>query len=302
MKLSAKTILLALVLSLATACVRTSSSGLEDCEYPLRLRFCYTYNREGRDLFGEEVPCVALRLYDSSGRLVRARDVKASEIGPDGSFMWSAPQGRFTLVTWGGVESRCVLDAAPALADAKLSLPDVAGRVTQAREHVWHCVTGDILVNGTLTPVYEVDMHKVSNDVCVGVSSADGMPLERTPAAQIRAANNIYDFAGQIHPSAYEVSYLPADPIQTAEGGARLDFTTLGLSRHDRSALKVEYGETTIYDGGLTELIAMQPDIIFDLDDEFFLDFEVGRAEGDNLSVGIKVNGWHVRDYDVPLR
>ena len=46
--------------SFLCGCVRDNR---DDCLFPLRLQFSYTYNREGRDLFSAEVEQVRLYLF-----------------------------------------------------------------------------------------------------------------------------------------------------------------------------------------------------------------------------------------------
>lgn len=299
------TIVPALLLAacVATGCVRDGVSP-DACEYPLRLRFSYTYNRENRDLFAEEVPSVQLFLYDSSdGSLVKRADLTADNIDKDGCFVWMAPAGHFNLVAWGGADSRYSISPAAAIESHTLSLPaDADGKTRQERKHLWHRLVADILINGDLTPVYDIDLHKISNDVTVTVSEsdADTRALHESEAF-VSASNALYDYAGNIHSSSPLAYYVP-DSDKKNPGIHIHTFTTLGLSRNDASRLEVSYDGNKLYDGGLTDIIAQQPDIIFDLDDDFRLDFKVNSGPDGNASVALSINGWLVKEYNVALQ
>lgn len=306
-------ILIAALATMLTGCVR-STDTLDECSFPLRLKFAYTYNRENRDLFAEEIDCVSLRLYDAqTGRFVKGTDISASEIAQDGSYTWSAPVGTYTLVAWGGVKNRYRLVHHDQLSGHYLHLPcDGNGAVDQSDEHLWHKMLTDILINGDLTPCYTVDLHKLSNDVTVTVSgersveSGEGL----RSSALITVCNGAYRFDGQKHPEAATITYRPLSqsslstlrsPLSTLSTLESHRFTTLSLERYDGSHLEVSYDGTPIYSGGLSELIAQQPDIIFDLDDDFHINFDVA-GQGASLSVTISVNDWVVHSYNVSLQ
>ena len=299
----------AALLIMLASCVRDGESSLENCEFPLRLKFSYTYNRENRDLLREEVPSISLYLYDTeTGRLVKSTSIGIDALDSRGGFTWSAPAGRFSLVTWGGDKPRYSVSADGPIDSHTLSLPaGENGLIPQNRAHLWHNLTTDILINGDLTPSYNVDLHKISNDVTVTVSLADsGRHIAKgkrdpLPGNSISVTNNLYGFSGGIHPSASPAIYLP-ESSSPAPGKETHAYTILGISRYDDSRLNVAYGGNSIYDGPLAELIARQPDIIFDLDDDFHLDFEVAPGNDGSASVSISLNGWHIHDYNVILK
>lgn len=288
-----------LFLTAAAACVRNGEP--EDCEYPLRLHFSYTYNREDRDLFAEEVPAVSLHLFDAAtGEYVKHVELAAGDLGRDATYVWKAPKGKFTLVSWGGIEMRYRVESAENFDTHKVSLPaDEDGNVAHKREHLWHNVTTGIVIDGDISPEIPVDLHKISNDLTVTVGMAGGSRLAEPVKSKVVSANTLYSSQGRIHADAREVTYLPDETAEATR--ATHTYTLLGLSRGDSSKLSVEYGANSIYDGSLTEMISKQPDIIYDLDDDFHLDFEVSDINGDSATVSVSVNGWHVVDYDVKL-
>lgn len=294
----------ALLFSLASAsCVRTGADA-ENCEYPLRLKFSYTYNREGQDLLMEEVPTIKLRLFNTGDNsFVKGTDIEISDLNPDGTYSWRVPAGRFTLVSWGGVQQRYLLANSVDLNGHTLSLPAGGdGYVSHVCEHLWHNITTDILINGDVTPEYAIDLHKLSNDITVTVRSSDGRQLDNAVTSEVRVANGLYHYSGIISPDAVELSYTPGTETGVSQSEAIHRYTTLGIARDDNSTLSVSYGGSPIYNGGLTELIARQPDIIFDLDDDFRLDFEVNNTGAGNASVSVAVNNWHITDYNVTLK
>lgn len=268
-----------------------------DCRYPLRLRFTYTYNREQTDLFGAEIPAVRLLLYDAeSGLLVDDLTVAASELDKDNGYSWMVPPGKFALLTFGG-------DVAAIDSYRSDSLRDMAAALDMEHTtHLWHNLTTDILINGDLTPYYEIDLHKLTNEVTVSVHEADDSTLADTPdpaallRTSIQGTNAMFDHQGHVHGNARRESYSPDQSLPMQH-----HFTVGSLARDDDSALAVSYDNIPVYDGSLTELIARQPDIIFDLDDEFFVDFIVSGA-GATRHVTITVNKWIVSEYNVTLQ
>lgn len=303
----------ALVLLLALSCISCVRTGLEeDCEFPIRLRYSYVYNREDRDLLFEEVPNLSLYLFDlDTGEPVKSVEIDIADLREDGSYTLYAPPGRYCLVSWGGAGERYT----PAR-DCRLSEHDIRiaagaeGDVPHLRHHLWHAITDDILVNGLLTPVHEVGLLKLSNDVNVTVRAKDedissrdidGNALdEDLSQCEITAGNGRHDFSGAIHREPMDVRYVPHKA--TMEEGVRHEFTTLSLHEGDDSMLRVEYDGTTLYSGSLTGLIAEKPGSEFDLDDEFDLLFEVAAAETGTASVTVSVNGWRLHEFEVGLR
>lgn len=295
---------LMLILFTLSSCVYDDR---EDCEFPLRLHFTYLYNREGRDLFAEEVDVVTLSLYDTeTGNFVKSTKITRADLDADGVFTWSAPAGRFSLVSWGGADKRHLVDMTGNISGHSASIH--AETVPQMREHLWHNLTTDILINGTISPIYEIDLHKLSNDLLVRIHSSrdDDAYLAQS---RISITNGRYDaFGNVVSPS--PTTYLPllkgaAESDRDNYGAlATHDYTLLSLFRDDDSLLHITLLETktTIYSGELSNLLAQRPGADLDLDDEWLLDFWLDGAPDGNISVSVSVNNWHVSDYTVILR
>lgn len=300
-RISCRGLTLAAAAMLLASCVRT---GVEDgCEFPIRLRFSYVYNREGRDLLREEVPNLSLYLFDLDTReLVKSSEFPVSDLPEDAALTLNAPPGRYCLVTWGGAGDRYMTaDAADLAAHDCTIFADENGDVEHRRQHLWHAITDGILVNGSLTPVHDVELIKLSNDITVSVRSADGSALTKDASkAEITAGNGRHDYSGAIHREPMQVRYVPAS--DDSKGHVAHEFTTLSLHDNDNSWLQVDYGDTDLYSGSLTALIARQPDIDFGLDDEFFIDFSVAPDADGAASVSVSVNGWRVDQFEVTLK
>ena len=283
------------VLHLAS-CIRDDR---DDCEYPLRLHFTYNYNREQTDLLHDEVPCIDLCLYDSnSGIIMKHTKIQEAELDDDGNFIWNVPEGRFTLVAWGGIESRYELDTKSPLLKALLTLPATDGYIPHKREHLWHNTTADILVNGSVTPVYDIDLRKISNDLTITVHCADDDIDISAFSSKVTASNNRYDAVGTIAAGTLPAEYRPG----LTRSSSSHYYTLLGIDHGDDSILDVNLGEIRIYSGSLTELISRQPNIVFGLDDDFIVDFEIASTGQSRLSVSLSVNGWTISDYSVALK
>lgn len=302
---------------LAAGCVTDSDDG---CEYPLRLRFSYVFNREDRDLIREETDLLRLYLFDTaSGRLVASRDVAVGDLESDNSLVWDVPAGRHTLVAWafsfdvgrndrygvsGDGESFFSHSVTLATDSALPGLNSPAA--SQSRQHLWHSCHTDILVNGDLTPVYDIELRKLSNDVNVSVY-VQGEPLSAGTECLISASDGRYGASGQVT-ATRPAYYLPltADAVPPAgyDTGERHEFTTLGLWASDDSHLRLDVPgyDVPLYDGSLTELIDRLPHLDYALDDTFNLDFFIRNAADGNLQVSVTVNDWRIISYNVTLK
>lgn len=293
------TILLSLIgLVGLTSCVKDE---FEDCTYPVRVKLAYTYNREERDLLREEIPSFHLGLYDAeTGAFVKSVVLTLADLDSDNTVEIHAPKGVYNIVAWGGIQQRHTIDFADNIASHTVAAnAEADGILTHQCEHLWNVLQTDVLVNGDITPTYTLDLHKLTNDLTVAVRTADGSPLDLTVDTRVTASNGLYHHTGAVHPQASTVTYLPG----LTRSAETTHYYTLGtLSRYDDSNLSVSLGDNEIYNGSLTELIAKQPDIIFDLDDDFNVDFEVASSSSSSVSVSVTVNGWHVMDFNATLQ
>lgn len=291
-------------------CVRDDRS---ECRFPLRLRFAYTYNTEGEDLFDREIEALHLYLYDAEGgRLVAAASPDVGSLSGDHTFEWAVPPGSYRVVAWGGVKQRYDFRSTGNFSEATLSVRRLEDGVSvdQACEHLFHSMAGGVKIDGSVTPEYTLDLHKNSNDVRVVVSGLTDDERTRLRCT-IGSANGDYGFDNEVR-GVESVRYLPA---AGAEGpDATNEFTVLRLWPGDASRLKVEVaavgttaaagaggtvtaaGSQVIFDGSLSELLLQKPGTDLDLQDDFVIKLEAQRKPGGGFGVEIYVNGWHVVD------
>lgn len=294
------TILVAAALTLPglTSCIRDDRA---DCEFPLRLHFTYLYNREDTDLLREEVPTLHLSLYDTEGgRLAAQTTVSVSDLDRDNNLEWLVPEGRYTLVAWGGVGNHYIIDTPQSLTTTQVRHADGA-EVSQRAEHLWHRAITDVTVTGNVTSTLEVDLHKLSNDLAVTVIIDDP---RLSSEAVVTATNGVYTALGAVHADATPSNYHPVTEGETHT------FTLGTLAPDDDSILRLTLTppsrasgdqSTEIFSGSLSALLAADPDIDLDLDDDFHLEFVVNTT-ATNAAVSAYVNGWHIVDYDVSLK
>lgn len=311
------TIVALLFCMLASSCVTDSD---KNCEYPLRLRFAYIFNREDRDLLREETDLLRLYLYDTaSGRLVAWREVATKDLDSDNSLVWNVAPGRHTLVTWAfshdgnRTERYGVTAHEEGFFNHYLSLvtDSVAPGLqtpaaSQSRQHLWHSCHTDILVNGDVTPVYDIELRKVSNDVNVNVY-VQGDPLPAPTECVVSATDGRYSASGQASataPSFYLPHTVAATPPAGYDTGIRHEFTTLGLWASDDSHLTLSLPgyDTPLYDDSLTELIDRLPHLDYALDDTFNLDFFIRNSTDGSMQVSVWVNDWRIVSYNVTLK
>lgn len=281
----------------------------DPCEAPLRLHFTYLHSRENDadpehdiDLFGAEVDNVAVALYDAdNGAFVESRTFRTEDMGPDHIVEWMVPYGDYNVVSWGGVNSRHTVDNAELLENQSLAIN--GDEVEQYEEHVWHNLLAEVHVKGDTTVTHHVDMHKITNNVLVTVTSVNGAELEAPTEARISATNGSYDFRRSMTATA-PTNYMPesdttGDPLRHSHL-----FTVMRLHKGDDSRLTVNYGDekVVIYDGPLSPMLARIPYADLDLDDEWHLDFQVEPGPPGAFIVTVTVNGWKVYSYNVSLQ
>lgn len=279
------------------SCVR--DDGLSGrCRYPLRLEFAYTYNREGCDLLKDELTTLHLYLYDTAdGTLSAMADVPVSALGENGRYDWAAPAGRHTLVVWGEDRAGYRHSAHEMIDTHRFSVVDA--EMNDA--HLWHNMTTDLLINGSVTPVYGVEMRKLSNVIGVTVCTSDGSDLPEITAATVTASNGTYTADGRPCSQAGAVTYRPVSDFAAADSHLHR-FCVPYLSDGDDSQLNVTMGQTELYSGSLTGLLKQNDDVDLDLDDDFQLRFTVTpEISGGSATVGVEVNGWVIKEYNVSL-
>lgn len=283
---------------LLCSCVRDDRDG---CLFPLRLRFSYTYNREHRDLFGEEVDSLRLYLFDACCRsLVDSATMASSALDSGDVFVWKVPPGDYDVVAWGGPGSAYPAHVDGTLTGSLLSVrTDSEGYAAPRGGHLWYGIVRDMSVLGDIRePDYGVDMRKYSNRVRVEVS---GIPTDAFPRLQctLEASNGAYGFDGE------ECGDSPVSwrSVFRAEGSLAVhEFVTLRLREGDDSRLRVAFAPDPgasaleIYSGSLSGLLAANPALDLDLDDEFTVRLAYRPGSGGIFSVAIYVNGWHVVD------
>lgn len=285
------------LLPLVCSCVKEDR---DDCKFPLRLKFSYLYNREGRDLLRDEVEAITLFLYDTeSGNFVAQTRVNVSDLDNGNAMTWNVAPGRYSLVAWGGILSRYEAIPGTHISGMSAGLPENIAGHPHRQEHLWHNLSTDILVNGDVSPVYDVDLHKLSNDLVINVTSDS--PLSSRTSAMVSAGNGRYNaYSANISnaPAVYEPLTVMASPYEESH-----TFTLLRLAPDDDShlMLSLDGNDTPLYDDSLSSLLARLPDADLDLDDEFFLNFHISDQGSGNFSIALAVNGWEIVDYNVSL-
>lgn len=312
-------------LSLMTSCIM---EDLPECEAPVRLHFTYLHSRENDadpdsviDLFRAEVPNVVLTAYDEdTGVPVDSIDVTREQLGERQEFVWRLPRGRYNVVSWGGVYGRHVVKTGTDFGGHRMRI--AGDTVGQMEEHVWHHCLPGMTVDADSTRTYQVDLHKLTNNILVRVVSTNGALLEYPTRASISVTDGEYD--GQRNMTAVTPTlYLPDTKFAADSLIHEHFFTTLRLHCNDDSHLSVTYGESgevrrqsdklrgedagnvesiKIYDGPLSSLLAQRPYADLDLDDEWELEFGIEPGPPGAISVTVSVNGWTIRRYDVSLQ
>lgn len=280
-------------------------NDVSDCNYPLRIHLQYTLNRESRDLLDEEVENFYIAAYDvATGRIAFSGSFTHEDLDAANCREMLLPKGVYNVVVWGGINSRYTVDFADNQFGHKVSIStDGMNNVAHFREHLWHGFAGSLPIDGNLTPVYDIDLRKLSNDLSVNVSFEGGNHNAGEITSYVKASNGIYSVGGNIHPDAPLLCYLPGRWTRAGAENYLTHAFTLGLLEvGDDSMLDVGCGSETLFHGSLSNLLIQVPGVDLAVDDEFEVNFKVSRSANSSIDVSIEVNQWKIMDYNISLQ
>jgi hypothetical protein len=290
---------------LVTSCIRDDR---DDCRYPVSLRFLFTHNTQGTDLFDAEgIDNIHLFVYDNQNRLALEQQLHSSDLAPGNVHQLMLPMGRYTLIAWAGdLQETYSYESFQYLPDALIKLRRNFGGITDQ--------PAGKLFNGICIPLfsgladkdqYEADLSKNTNDIRITIKGKNTfIPRPEDFGCTISAVNGDYTFDNRTHGND-RVHYIPR--TAGADCKVHCDFTVLRLWDGDASRLTLTYrpaggtrAENIIYDGSLSKLLLKKPGTDLELEDHFELVFTV-----DNLDlptdVTLTVNGWEVIDHNSGL-
>lgn len=280
----------------------------DDCRYPVGLRFLFTHNTQGKDLFDTEgIDNIHLFVYDNQNRLALEQQLHRSDLAPGNVRQLMLPMGRYTLIAWAGdLQETYSYESSEYLPDALIKLRRNPGGVTDQ--------PAGKLFNGICIPLfagladkdqYEADLHKNTNDVRITIKGKNTfIPRPEDFGCIITATNGDYTFDNRTHGND-PVQYIPR--ITGAGSEIHCDFTVLRLWDGDASRLTLTYrptggtrAENVIYDGSLSELLLKKPGTDLELEDRFEVVFTVDSPD-EPTDVALTVNGWEIIDHNSGL-
>lgn len=188
---------------LSSGCVRFDPSC---CNYPLRLKFSYTLNAPGTELFQEEVTSMELFFYDSeTGHIVKRTSLHAV-LAEDGSgdvpagpvlldsggedqeepsdngilepipFEYSVdlPPGRYDVVAWGGARDTYGYSSTHMIDEAYIYAKRRADTdqkyVDPGMERLFYGTLHDLVIDGDLTGTHVLDLLQNTNSIRIVVT------------------------------------------------------------------------------------------------------------------------------------
>lgn len=297
---------------LACSCIRYDR---DDCRYPVSVKFLFTHNVQGEDLFDTEgINNIHLFVYDYQNRLALKQELPCSRLTAGNTHSLMLPMGRYTLVAWAGDPQETYrYESEEYLPQALLKLqrePD--GTALQCPGKLLHGICIPLFAGLADKDRYEVDLSKNTNDVRIIIKGTPPfIPRPEDFGCIITAVNGDHTFENRMHGND-RVLYIPK-ATGTRGTEAYLDFTVLRLWDGDDSQLKLTYRpvdntnanagtrtEATIYDGSLSKLLLKKPGTDLELEDEFELVFTIDNPQ-DPTDVTLTVNGWEVIDHNSGL-
>lgn len=289
---------------LVCSCIRDNR---DDCRYPVSVKFTFTHNTQGTDLFDTEgIDNIHLFVYDYRNRLALKQQLPSSRLTPENTYNLMLPAGRYTLIAWAGdPQATYRYESEEYLPQALIKLqrePD--GTATLPPGKLFHGICIPVLSGVVGKDAYEADLRKNTNDIRVIIKGKGTfVPRPDDFGCILTAVNGDYNFENRTHGND-RVRYIP----RTATHGKEVhcDFTVLRLWDGDDSQLKLTYHPnaatrtgTTIYDGSLSKLLLKKPGTDLELEDKFELVFTVDPQNP--ADVTLTVNGWGVVDHNTGL-
>lgn len=286
---------------------------LEECLFPLHVKFSYTQNLEKRDLLREEVSQISLFIYETpSGRLHRRVDLKMDDLDQNNSTTLMLKKGDYRLISWSYSEDNPLKNNYLTHEEGNLNLANlnIQPNADNVGEQLWYQKHSHVKILGAEDIAeshesnVELDLCKYSNDVRIEI---EGLKLEdaKRLVCNLEAGNSEYSFS-----HGYELDkQAPYLYTNVAEYGLLTSFsyTTLRLKRNDDSKLLLYLRPQSIsgeirelYSGSLSELLLLKYAEL-DIQDEFVVRFEY-QDDGTYSHYSIYVNDWLVIENNESLQ
>lgn len=280
----------------------------DDCLYPVSLKFLFTHNTQGKDLFDTEgIDNIQLFVYDYQNRLVLGQQFYRTDLAPGNIRQLMLPMGRYTLIAWAGdLQTAYHYESTEYLPDALLKLRrEPGGIVSQRPRKLFNGICIPLFAGIVGKDTYEADLRKNTNDIRIRIKGTPPfVPRAEELDCTITAVNGDYTFDNRTHGND-RVQYMPQTTVE--EGEVHCDFTVLRLWEGDESRLKLTLRdasgtrtEATVYEGSLSKLLLKKPGTDLDLEDKFELVFTIDNPS-DPTDVTLTVNGWEVVDHNSGL-
>lgn len=284
---------LLLFFSLLSGCIY---HDYDNC-YGIRLSLKYPGDKERSGI-------IHIFVFDSDGRLFSRYEKSGKEVKPGAIHLLQLPEGKYTVVVWGGVKERYsfVTDDPVAVRQTVsgshlesyrmvTALDKGTDVLSQELSPVFHTSEYDIDLQAEQVKELELDFVMNTNKIRVKTTGLPAGVAYGQLDVGIRARNWQYHFDNSVPEDVGEITYIPYDKKIESEAHTA-DLSVLRLIKGRRPLLYIRDGATgnILYQRNLVELLM---NLYTDLDKEDYFEIELDFR---GPTIAIKINGWEVID------
>lgn len=273
----------------------------------LFLQFTY---KDKTDNFLDSIKTVDLFAFDEGGYFV-GKWMHSTSSG--NQMRLPLEKGNYTLVAWGDISNKFnytkLVPGVTTFSQALMSLRrDRDYSVRDKLMPIYHGIVYNLSVKKIGRQFYDIDFTNNVNYIEVTMTglpikddsedSENGVISTSRFSALITSSNGDYKFDNSRWESSPNIKYIPK--YKQLSGVLSADFSTLRLAAGDDSRLIVNHAEDDgsireLYNESLTELIAKNPNVDFDLESHFHIELIFDHTY---TVIGITINDWEVVNSD----
>lgn len=308
-----KRIITAFIVVASTLISSCTKEDVSMCYPGLQLKFSYLLNKQGVNLFGDEIDQMTVFVFDANGHYYTTFSDGGNHLNNDYVMTLPLPIGKYTIISWGGNMSfynplamiNESTDVRQPLKVGETTLEQFRLLVKQQENNealgLYYGNAYEVESKTGSLHTYPIELIKNSNTIRVHFTGLDNITQRKGQTPQfdvtITAKNGRYNYENNIPSAAKTVLYKPHTQI---EGINELTYDSdmLRLMIGREPMLRVVNHQTGVEICNFNIVKAIMKDPKYktqtDIDREDFFTFEF--KIGTDMSVSITINGWTIID------
>jgi len=297
-------------IALISGCLKEDLSNCQKLHY---LTFEYTKNKQGIDLFSNQVKALDVYVFDKDGKYVKHYSDTGVHLSTSNyAIPIDIPNGEYTFVVWGDVEGVYNISDINAERQLQTSLSSFNNSRLSLKadqeypEDLFFGIAKQVTINSDKSTNTHIQLTKNTNTLHItvnGVQNISNSSSDYNFDIICYLANGELKFDNSISLPERLFQYIPVKRDEN-EDTLAFKIRTIRLLTDMKSQL-ILYNKTTgeeIFNEDIIKLLLLSPDINnnddLDANDEYNIKLSVNT----NLSITISVNGYVVVDSDQDLQ